>query len=398
MDMQMLFYNEKFKKIRKLKKFRTQELVAEIGISRSTLWLWENGKVVPSEKKIKKLAKTLDISLDMISDIKPEIEKSDTEFGKYKEVILSWISSSERDLHLREEKNDKYFEHLRKQLKEANQAISLARTLINFSDAMLYIKDISQGYIAASKTFLNLIGLPEEKDIIGKDDFSIFPKHEAKSNLREDEVIMRTGRALRNEERLIPGSRKKKWGIMSKIPTFDSDGRITGLIGSFIDITERKQNEMLIEQVKKALSIMDEAIWVGERAREKNNGRITIDNFLYSLDDKLRKALMIEDKNLTSKELWNYADSLIVDEDKEKKIKLKDLIQEKETEIHLKLQLPDNGRTIYVKVRTYYHSDSGIFVWIATEDTETKKIESIRANLKKIGMDAELIEKVLETN
>ncbi|HJO93585.1 MAG TPA: helix-turn-helix domain-containing protein [Victivallales bacterium] len=391
----MLFYNEKCKEIRKLKKFRLQELADKLEINRSTLWLWENGRVVPSEKKIRILAKTLDVSLEMISDIKPEIEKSDTEFGRYKEVISSWISSSERDLRAKEKQYNKCFEYLRKQLKESNQTISIARTIINFSDIMFYIKDINQNYIAASKSFLHLIGLSEEKNIIDKDDFYILPRQEAKNNLKEDEAIVHTGKALRNKEALIPGSRKKKWGIISKIPTFDSDGRITGLIGSFIDITERKQNEIIIERFKKALSMMEEAIWVGEKARQKNNGRITIDNFLYSVDDKLRKALMIEDKNLTSKELWDYADSLIIDEDKEKKIKLKDLLNKKETEIRLKLKLPNEIKLIYVKIRTYYDSNSGIFVWIATEDTENKKIECIRQNLKQIGMENKLIEKVL---
>ncbi len=392
----MKFYREKFKEIRIRKKFQIKELAEKMELNRSTLWLWEKGKIQPSEKKIKALAKILDISLDIISDMQPEIPVSETETGKYKKVISSWISLTDTDLRNRAKNQEKYLNILINQLKESNQAISVFRALINFSDAMLYVKDVNQKYIAASKTFLKLLSLPEERSLIGKTDSDIFPKHEAKENLEEDERIMSTGKAVRNKESLIPGSRKKKWGIISKIPTFDSEGKITGIIGSFMDITGRKNAELLIEQFKKGLEIMDEAIWIAKNARERTEGGVAFDHFLYAVDDKLRKALLIENSNLSLEELWNYGNFLVVGNDERKKMKLDELIQNKETEVRFKLEIPSSQKIIYVKNKIYYDPSSELFVGVITEDTESKRVEKIVKILRKRRIDEEIINEVVQ--
>ena len=38
----------------------------------------------------------------------------------------------------------------------------------------------------------------------------------------------------------IPGTRKKGWGLISKIPILDLKGNIAGIVGTIVNITERK--------------------------------------------------------------------------------------------------------------------------------------------------------------
>ena len=66
---------------------------------------------------------------------------------------------------------------------------------------------------------------------------------EAKENHDQDYNILLTGKSIIKQENYIPGSRKKKWGLINKTPIFDITGKITGIMSSFIDITDRKLAE-----------------------------------------------------------------------------------------------------------------------------------------------------------
>jgi len=391
----MTFYYEKFRELRKLKKIKISYILEKLDISRSTLWLWENGKVVPSEKKIRALANLISADISTISDLKVEYERSSDELSKHKELISSWIISTDFELKKKEEKNYIYLTYLKNQIKESFQAITLLKYLLNSSDSMIYVKDINNMFIATSKNLLLQHNIQDEKEIQGKDDFFIFNKIEGKLNQEEDELIIKTGRGILNKEGIIPGTRKKRWGIITKKPIFDYSGKIAGIIASMVDITDRKRNETIIDGFKNALGMIDEAIWIGKNPRIKENGRITIGKFLYSIDSKLRKALLIDDKNLSTEELWNYADSLIVEEDKVKKIKWDELLTQNKTEIRLKLE-PIKNATIYVKIRIYYDQETELFVFLASEDADRIAIESIKSNLFKLGVEKHIIEEAVD--
>ncbi len=391
----MTFYYEKFRELRKSKKIKISYLIERLDITRSTLWFWENGKVAPSEKKIRALANLISTDISIISDLKAEYEKSPDELSKHKELISSWITSTDCELKAKEDKNYTCLAYLKNQVKESFQAISLLKHLLNSSEAMIYIKDVNNRFIAASKNFLNEHNVQDEKNIQGKDDFFIFNKSEGKFNQEEDEFIIKNGKGILNKEGIIPGTRKKRWGIISKKPIFDYSGKIAGIIASMVDITDRKKNETLIDGFKNALGMIDEAIWIGKNPRVKEDGRIAIDKFLYSIDNKLRKALLIDNKNLSTEELWNYADSLIVEEDKIKKIKWNELFTQNKTEIRLKLE-PNKNKAIYVKIRIYYDSETEIFVFLATEDSDRIAIESIKNNLLKLGVEKHIIKEAVD--
>ena len=53
---------------------------------------------------------------------------------------------------------------------------------------------------------------------------------------------------------------KKKWGLVSKLPIWDTDNKIAGLVGSFVDITDRTKTEKTQNLLMKCLNSMYDGI------------------------------------------------------------------------------------------------------------------------------------------
>ena len=96
----MKFYADQFRRIRKEKHLSMENVALRMGIVRRTLSIWENKKRIPSEAKIRMLANVLNISVEIISDLKPEHPMSDDMFS---DTAESWYTLA----NLTEEKSVK---------------------------------------------------------------------------------------------------------------------------------------------------------------------------------------------------------------------------------------------------------------------------------------------------
>jgi len=236
----MELHTEKLKAVRKHKKITTEELAGKMGISRMTLGAWENGKRIPSEAKIRMLAKLLEIPADEISDLTPDKTVSDVNLASFASSIRSVLSGyQEKNLH----RQTDLISGIMGMMKELSDAKMIIGAMISSLPSIFYIKGTDLRYIAASEAFLKNLSLNKNYDVIGKNDFDFFPENEAKINNEMDRKVVSDGKSILNIEEYIPGNRKAKWGIMSKIPILDAEGKIEGLVGCFVDITEHKKAE-----------------------------------------------------------------------------------------------------------------------------------------------------------
>ena len=256
----MEFYSGTFKTLRKQKKVAMSVVAQKIGISRKTLGHWENAQRKPNEVKIRMLANALDISVDEISDLKPEHPISS---GKFSEVIESWLSLADSTDKKRIEQETEFISKIIQQQKELRQAGIVIKALLSSIHCSFYIKDTNLKYITANQTFLKNISLDTGYHVLGKTDKNLFPEMEAKKNNDQDRKVIITGNPILKNEDFIPGTRKKKWGQISKQPIFDTEGKIVGLVGTFHDITDRKKAEEIRELLEeKSVNSMSEAITV----------------------------------------------------------------------------------------------------------------------------------------
>jgi PAS domain S-box-containing protein len=152
----------------------------------------------------------------------------------------------------------------------------LLRTVIeNIPDA-IYVKDRRLKKVLVNKADLDNFGRPES-EVLGKDDFELLPPEVAKNTYRDDEHVVNTGEAILNKEEFITNtSGKNKWLLTSKLPLYDKEGKITGLVGIGHDITEIKK---MIEELVKAK----------EKAEEMNRLKSI---FLANMSHELRTPLV----------------------------------------------------------------------------------------------------------
>jgi PAS domain S-box-containing protein len=100
--------------------------------------------------------------------------------------------------------------------------------------------------------------------VAGKSDDCFFSIKEAKLNNEQDKKVLQTGKAIKDIEQYIPGSRKKKWGIISKLPITDNDNKTIGILGIILDITEKKEAEKIRTLFEDSLKDSNDVIWMRE--------------------------------------------------------------------------------------------------------------------------------------
>ncbi|MCK0191328.1 PAS domain-containing protein [Arenibacter sp. F20364] len=129
----------------------------------------------------------------------------------------------------------------------------LLKTLINNLPLQIYIKDTQSKKLLANKSELQFLGIENENDIIGKDDFDVYDKATAQKFRDEDVEVMISQNPMLNKEL----TRNNADGsvitfLTSKIPLIGDNGEVTGLVGISMDISEQKQKE---KELKNLISV-----------------------------------------------------------------------------------------------------------------------------------------------
>lgn len=293
----MIFYKDKFKQIRKQHRWSLSALAQKSNISRMSLSMWENGKLVPSEKKVRALARFLNISVSEISDVPNEQVPS---VNNLSDIAETWFSLAE----FKEDAHNKMVYSLFNGINDLNkrlrQSSIIINALISSIHAIFYVKDTNQKYIVANKPFLNNFSMNTESRVLGKEDKDFFSAKEAQKNYEEDRHVLLTGKAVIDKEGYIPGTRKKEWGLISKIPILDLKGNIAGIVGTIVNITERKIAENTRIALDNAINRLDECIWVAKLLDlEKNKYKIVY------LNDAIEKMSGVKrEEFFKNSELW----------------------------------------------------------------------------------------------
>jgi len=147
----------------------------------------------------------------------------------------------------------------RKQAEETLQNERLLlRTLIDNIPDSIYSKDLACRKTLANSTEVRYLGVKSEADVLGKDDFDIYPKELAEKFFADDQLVLQTGEPVLNrEEYILDEKRQKHWLLTSKLPLRNQEGRIIGLVGIGRDITARKHAE---EEAQRERAFFDQLV------------------------------------------------------------------------------------------------------------------------------------------
>ena len=143
----------------------------------------------------------------------------------------------------------------RHQAAEALRAsLQIIEGILNAMPVRVFWKDKNLIYLGCNAAFARDAGFADPKDIIGKDDSQMGWRDQAELYRGDDRQVIESGRPkLLIEEPLTTPEGHTVTLLTSKIPLRGSNGEISGVLGMYMDITERKQAEVKIQQLSFAV-------------------------------------------------------------------------------------------------------------------------------------------------
>ena len=148
------------------------------------------------------------------------------------------------------------------------EQLSFLQQLIDSIPNPIFYKDTKGVYLGCNAAFETITGYCKDK-IVGHTVYELYPKdladiyYEADNKLFQDPGVQMYESSMAHSD----GSRHNV--MFSKATYFDTEGRLAGLVGVILDITERKHMEMALQESKdyldKIINTIGDPLFVKDR-------------------------------------------------------------------------------------------------------------------------------------
>ncbi|GAA6623633.1 PAS domain S-box protein [Scytonema sp. NUACC26] len=126
----------------------------------------------------------------------------------------------------------------------------------------IFWKDTTSVYLGCNRNFAQIVGLERPEDIIGKTDYDIIRDREEADYYRECDLrVMETDAPEYHVVSLhTRKDGKEAWLETTRVPLHDLEGKVMGILGTFEDISSRKQAEESLRLRDRAIAASSNGI------------------------------------------------------------------------------------------------------------------------------------------
>ena len=174
-------------------------------------------------------------------------------------------------------------------------------TLLNAIPAPVFYKDIQGGYLGFNRAFEEFFGKTRDQ-LIGKSAFDISPRELAEVyHAKDAELLQNPGTQIYDSQ--VKDACGALHDVAFHKATFtDADGRVLGLIGVILDITERKQTEQ---------ALAEEAIRRRILFEQSRDGIVVLDQNgkVYEANQRYAEMLGYSAEEISELHVWDWDDN-----------------------------------------------------------------------------------------
>jgi PAS domain S-box-containing protein len=268
---------------------------------------------------------------------------------------------------------DGTYHSIYRNITERKRNADFIKLVLNSIPDFVFWKDISSIYKGCNDAFAKAAGLSGSDEIVGKTDYDLnWKKEESDSFVRDDKRIMKNNHAEYHiiEPQLQSGG-KQTWVETCKVPLVDENANVVGILGTYIDITTKINDEKklleseekyrrLFESSKDSILILD----------EKSGEIIDLNPFVFNL-------LGYSKEELIGKKIYEITpfNSAINDENKFNEFKIKGYIRYDNLSIKTK-----SGLNKYIEfiLSTYLVGDKKLIQCNIRDLTERRDLEEAK--------------------
>ena len=165
---------------------------------------------------------------------------------------------------------------------ELYRSRQMLRSTLDTIPQRVFWKDRKSIYLGCNRAFATDAGLKNPAEIIGKTDFELAWSGAAERYRADDQRVIETGSAKLNfDDTQSRSDGSLLWLRTNKLPVRDREDKVTGVIGTYEDITERKRAEEALHESEQRYRLLFERNLAGV-FRYTAEGRVLDANDAYA--------------------------------------------------------------------------------------------------------------------
>ena len=150
----------------------------------------------------------------------------------------------------------------------------MLRSVLDNIPQRVFWKDRDAVFVGCNKPFVIDCGYKDPSELVGKTSYETASAAMADHYSDDDREVMESGRPKLNyEEAQIRPDGSQAWLITSKVPMYDQEGQVIGVLGTYSDITERKLAEDALRESEERFSRFFRASPIGTSISRLSDGR-----------------------------------------------------------------------------------------------------------------------------